>query len=85
VHVVYQDGRGILRQLLEKCDVHHWHLTSLVTDPPGLHQSRSIAVAMPGEVGIMMTLAGSRVVEAARVLAEVEGVARIDELHDDSD
>jgi putative Mg2+ transporter-C (MgtC) family protein len=85
VHVIYQDGRGILRRLLEKCDLHHWHLTSLATDPPGAHQPRSIGVAMPGEVGIMMTLSGSRVLDAARVLAEVDGVARIDELHDDSD
>jgi putative Mg2+ transporter-C (MgtC) family protein len=85
VHVIYQDGRGILRRLLEACDLHQWHLTSLVTDPPGAHQSHSIRAALPGEVGLVMTLSGSRVLHAARVLAEVDGVMRIDELHDDSD
>jgi putative Mg2+ transporter-C (MgtC) family protein len=36
-------------------------------------------------VGITMTLAGPRVLEAGRVLAVVDGVTRIDQLHDDSD
>jgi putative Mg2+ transporter-C (MgtC) family protein len=85
VHVIYQDGRGILRRLLEACDLHQWHLTALATDPPGALPPHSVRAAMPGEVGLVMTLSGSRVLHAARVLAEVEGVARIDELHDDSD
>jgi hypothetical protein len=32
-----------------------------------------------------MTLSGLRVLEAGRALAGVDGVARIDQLHDDSD
>jgi putative Mg2+ transporter-C (MgtC) family protein len=87
IHVIYHDGRGILRQLLQVCDLHRWHLTSLVQD----HQHGAQPAvpfqdaALRGEVGITMTLSGVRVVEAGRVLAEVDGVTRIDQLHDDSD
>jgi putative Mg2+ transporter-C (MgtC) family protein len=83
VHVIYQDGRGILRQLLQICDAHGWHLLSLVQDHATGPQSPS--AAPPGEVGITMTLSGTRVLGASRVLADVEGVTRIDLLHDDSD
>ncbi|MDV3130387.1 MgtC/SapB family protein [Mycobacterium sp. 21AC1] len=77
VHVIYQDGRGILRELLQTCDLHNWHLTSLATDSPG--------PAASGEVGVTMTLSGIRVLEAGRVLAGVDGVHRIDQLHDDAE
>ncbi|MET0699012.1 MAG: MgtC/SapB family protein [Mycobacterium sp.] len=87
VHVIYQDGQGILRQLLSVCDLHSWHLTSLVQDhpPSAWSASSSQIVAAPGEVGITMTLSGARVLEAGRLLAAVDGVIRIDQLHDDSD
>jgi putative Mg2+ transporter-C (MgtC) family protein len=82
VYVVYQDGRGILRRLLQVCDAHRWQLTSMVTDPPG---GKPNAPAMPGEVAIMMTLAGPGVVDATRVLATVDGVVRVDQMDDDSE
>jgi putative Mg2+ transporter-C (MgtC) family protein len=85
VHVIYQDGRGVLRELLGVCDVHRWHLTSLVQDHPSSPQSSAPNTALPDEVGITMTLSGLRVLEAGRVLAVVDGVTRIDQLHDDSD
>jgi len=81
---VYQDGRGILRQLLQVCDTHRWQLTSIVTDPPG-GQLGSRTPAMPGEVAIMMTLAGPGVVDATKVLATVDGVTRVDQMNDDSE
>lgn len=84
VHVIYQDGQGILRQLLQVCDLHQWHLTSLAADSPGAH-SPSLGAVASNDVGITMTLSGARVSEAGRVLAAVEGVVRIDEIHDDSD
>jgi putative Mg2+ transporter-C (MgtC) family protein len=76
VHVIYRDGHGILRQLLQVCDAHRWHLTALSTDPSG---------SVKGSVGVTMTLTGPRVLQAGPVLAAVEGVERIDQLHDDSD
>lgn len=87
VHVIYQDGRGILRQVLQICDVHRWHLTSLVLDHPVGSQptTPSENPPMSGEVGVTMTLSGARVFEAGRVLAGIDGVMRIDEVHDDSD
>ncbi|WP_019971038.1 MgtC/SapB family protein [Mycobacterium sp. 141] len=86
VHVIYLDGRGILRQLLQVCDVHRWHLISLVADSPGGAPSVLTAQSpvMPGEVGITMTLSGAGVMEASRVLAGVDGVVRIDQIHDDA-
>jgi putative Mg2+ transporter-C (MgtC) family protein len=84
VHVIYQDGKGILRELLQKCDAHDWHLTSLATDPAGAAQS-ALRPTMPGEVGIMMTLSGTRVLDAARVLAGIDGVESIVEIHEDSE
>lgn len=84
MYVVYQDGRGILRQLLQVCDTHRWQLTSMVTDPPGGPPGMS-APAMPGEVAIMMTLAGPGVVDAMKVLATVDGVTRVDQMNDDSE
>jgi putative Mg2+ transporter-C (MgtC) family protein len=86
VHVVYQDGRGILRQLLQACAVHRWQLTSLAADPPGAPVSGdSLSPAVNGQVGVMMTLSGARILDATRVLAAVEGVARIEQIHDDSE
>jgi putative Mg2+ transporter-C (MgtC) family protein len=40
---------------------------------------------MPGEVAIMMTLAGPGVVDATKVLATVDGVTRVDQMNDDSE
>jgi putative Mg2+ transporter-C (MgtC) family protein len=84
VHVIYQDGRGILRSLLQTCDAHRWHLTSMATDPPQ-PAAPPLTPVMPGEVGITMTLSGARVLDATRVLAGVDGVTRVDQLHDDSE
>jgi putative Mg2+ transporter-C (MgtC) family protein len=61
-------------------------LTLLVTRTVGPQSSTSsFSPAAPGEVGIMMTLSGVRVLQASRVLADVDGVSRIDQLHDDSE
>ncbi|KLO30869.1 Mg2+ transporter-C (MgtC) family protein [Mycolicibacter heraklionensis] len=87
VHVIYQDGRGILRQLLETCDAHGWHLTSLITDSSPVTAALPLGqrTATADHVGVTMTLSGSRVIEAPRILADIEGVTRIDQLHDDAD
>jgi putative Mg2+ transporter-C (MgtC) family protein len=86
VHVVYQDGRGILRQLLQTCALHHWQLTSLAADPPGEPLTGdSLSPAVHGQVGVMMTLSGARILAATTVLASVDGVTRIDRIHDDSE
>ncbi len=80
IHVIYEDGRGILRKLLEACDQHGWHLTSLATDSSGSTQH----LGTTADVGVTMTLSGSRVFHANRVLAGIDGVSRVDQLHDDT-
>lgn len=80
IHVIYEDGRGILRKLLEACDQHGWHLTSLATDSSSSTQH----LGTTADVGVTMTLSGSRVFHANRVLAGIDGVSRVDQLHDDT-
>ncbi|MCV7024402.1 MgtC/SapB family protein [Mycolicibacterium novocastrense] len=81
LHVIYQDGRGILRTLLEVCDHQGWHLTSLATDTAA---NPGPPLQTAGDVGITMTLSGSRVFDASRLLASIDGVSRVDQLHDDT-
>jgi putative Mg2+ transporter-C (MgtC) family protein len=86
VHVIYQDGRGVLRQLLQTCALHDWQLTALSADLPGApFTGDSLSPAVHGQVGVMMTLSGARIVDATRVLASVDGVMKIDQLNDDSE
>jgi putative Mg2+ transporter-C (MgtC) family protein len=86
IHVVYQDGRGVLRQILQTCALHDWQLTALSADLPGAPFSRdSLSPAVQGQVGVMMTLSGARILAATGVLASVDGVTHIDQLHDDSE
>jgi putative Mg2+ transporter-C (MgtC) family protein len=86
VHVVYEDGRGVLRQLLQACDAHRWQLTALTADAPGapLGSPESLSPAVAGHVGVAMTLSGVRILDAVRVLADVEGVTHVNQVHDDS-
>jgi len=84
IHVTYHDGRGVLRQLLHTCGLHHWRLTSLAADPPGApFTGESLSPSVHGQVGVVMTLSGARILDATRVLAGVDGVTQIDQLDDD--
>jgi putative Mg2+ transporter-C (MgtC) family protein len=68
LHVIYEDGRGVLRELLQTCGQRDWRLTELATDPGG---------SGPGQVGMVMTLSGAQITTATQVLADVDGVAAI--------
>jgi putative Mg2+ transporter-C (MgtC) family protein len=75
LHITYEEGRGVMRQLLSTCDQRHWQLTSMFGDRP----------AAPGQVGAELTLSGSGVLRAPAVLAVIDGVTAISQLDDESE
>jgi putative Mg2+ transporter-C (MgtC) family protein len=75
LHITYQDGRGVLHQLLNACEQHQWQLTALAGDRP----------VAPGQVGAEMTLSGTGVLRATRVLANIDGVTAISQLDDENE
>jgi putative Mg2+ transporter-C (MgtC) family protein len=75
VRVSYQEGRGVLRQLLHALEQHNWQLTSLSASRP----------TEPGEVGAVMTLSGAGVLGATRVLAAIDGVSGVNQLDEDAE
>ncbi|MDG3009799.1 MgtC/SapB family protein [Rhodococcus sp. D2-41] len=81
IFVIYEDGRGILRQLLTVCSTHNWVVTTLSDEPSGTDLG-PLHGAEPGRVGIMMSLSGRGVHQATNVIGAVDGVDavhRVDE------
>lgn len=76
LHVIYEDSRGVLRQLLQVCGQRKWLLTELDADPHDLDS---------GQVGVTMTLSGNRIANATQVLAGVDGVAAVLKADDEPD
>lgn len=74
LHVVYEDGRGVLRRLLHACGERNWQLTELTADARG---------GDPGQIGVMMMLSGSRIFLAKQVLSDVDGVAAVIQVDDE--
>lgn len=82
LHVTYRDQRGVLRQLLGACERHGWQVSSVVTE----RASGGLLEAPPpesGDVAVAMTLAGTGVLRATRVLATVDGVSSVRQLDDE--
>ncbi len=80
MHITYQDGRGVLREVLEACSRREWQLTDLAADP-----DPDLLGAPPGHVGVMLMLSGSGILQAPAVLASIDGVAGVRQLDDDPD
>ena len=76
LHIVYESGRGVLRQLLQVCGQRKWQLTELDADPHDYERD---------QVGLTMTLTGSKVITAAQVLASVDGVSAVVPAEEDPD
>ncbi|OBK19630.1 MgtC/SapB family protein [Mycobacterium asiaticum] len=76
LHVIYEDSRGVLRQLLQVCGQRKWLLTELDADAHDLDS---------GQVGVTMTLSGNRIANATQVLAGVDGVAAVLKADDEPD
>jgi putative Mg2+ transporter-C (MgtC) family protein len=76
LHIIYENGRGVLRNILTACGQRNWQLTELDADEHNIDRD---------EVGVTMTLSGRRVGSAAQVLSDLEGVSAVLSGDDDAD
>lgn len=87
--IIYEDGQGVLRDVLAACTAHGWSITSLVSDSAALSDDLQVLVAdKPAPqrlVGVTLELLGSGAANAAVALAAVGGVVRVDRRDDESD
>jgi putative Mg2+ transporter-C (MgtC) family protein len=80
LHVTYEEGRGVMRHLLQTCDQRQWQLTDLASDTP------AEPLGAPGHYsGVMLTLAGRGILTAPAVVARIDGVTAIRQLDEDPD
>jgi putative Mg2+ transporter-C (MgtC) family protein len=80
MHVVYEEGRGVMTQLLQACERRQWQLAELTADAPGEPLG-----AAPGQSGVQLTLSGRGILNAPVVLAGIDGITAIRQLDDDPD
>ncbi|MCV7101123.1 MgtC/SapB family protein [Mycobacterium palustre] len=76
LHIIYENGRGVLRELLRVCGQHDWQLTGLDADAHDIDD---------GEVRVAMTLTGAKMGGASEVFGEVDGVVAVLPADDDPD
>ena len=76
LRIIYENGRGVLRQLLRISGQNNWQLTELDADPHDIDD---------GEVAVTMTLSGSKVGKAIDTFAEVDGVVAVLRAGDETD
>jgi putative Mg2+ transporter-C (MgtC) family protein len=87
LHVVYLDSHGVLRQVLHECSSRGWTLTAMAADPPGAERvlGQSLSPADHDQVGVMLTLSGRGVHQAANVLGGIDGVRMIDRIDEEAE
>jgi putative Mg2+ transporter-C (MgtC) family protein len=66
--IIYENGRGVLRELLRICGQRDWQLTELDADAHDIDD---------GEVRLTMTLSGAKMGSATEVFAGVDGVVAV--------
>jgi putative Mg2+ transporter-C (MgtC) family protein len=66
--IIYENGRGVLRELLRICGQREWQLTELDADAHDIDD---------GEVRVTMTISGAKMGSASEVFEEVDGVVAI--------
>ncbi|MEU6559788.1 MgtC/SapB family protein [Nocardia nova] len=79
--VTYEDGRGVLRDLLAACTAKGWTIKSMSV----LSRRDESASARDGLVTIGLTLSGHGAVDATGVLGTIDGVVRVDIGEDEED
>jgi putative Mg2+ transporter-C (MgtC) family protein len=68
LHVVYDGGQGVLRELLRVCGSRKWHIYELDSAPLDVDR---------GQVGVTITLSGAKIMDATDALAGVAGVGAV--------
>ena len=76
LHIIYENGRGVLRAVLRLCGQRNWQLTELDADAHDIDD---------GEVRVTMTLSGSQMQNATEVFAAVDGVIAVLRAEDEVD
>jgi putative Mg2+ transporter-C (MgtC) family protein len=76
LHVIYTNGRGVLRELLRLSGQQNWQLTELDADPHDIDD---------GEVAVTMTLSGAKIGNAAQIFDHVDGVIAVLRADDEAD
>jgi putative Mg2+ transporter-C (MgtC) family protein len=76
LHVIYENGRGVLREVLRVCGQCQWQLTELDADAHDIDD---------GQVQVTMTLSGAKIGTAADTFAEIDGVVAVLRAEDDID
>ena len=79
VHVVYEHGTGVLRDILAVCSQHQWSVQEMSVDREqrGNELTRLADPQAPGLVGVAFTLFGPEVQQATHELAGVDGVVSV--------
>jgi len=84
--VIYEDGRGILRELLGACTAHGWSITSLVAESPAADALRGDDEPSPQRlVTLALELSGVGSTNAAATLGEIDGVVSVQRRDDEED
>jgi putative Mg2+ transporter-C (MgtC) family protein len=76
LHIIYDNGRGVLRAILRVCGQRNWQLTELDADDGNIDRD---------QVGVTMTLSGNGIVNAAQVLDAIDGVSAVLNADDEPD
>jgi putative Mg2+ transporter-C (MgtC) family protein len=76
LNVIYENGRGVLREVLRISGQQNWQLTELDADAHDIDD---------GEVRVTMTLSGAKMGSAQDVFAELDGVVAVLRADDDTD
>jgi putative Mg2+ transporter-C (MgtC) family protein len=76
LHVIYENGRGVLREVLRICGQRNWQLTELDADAHDIDD---------GEVTVTMTLSGSKMANAQDLFSGIDGVIGVLRAEDEAD
>lgn len=76
LHIIYENGRGVLREVLRICGQRKWQLTELDADAHDIDD---------GEVQVTMTLSGAQMGKAPEAFAAVDGVIAVLRAEDEVD
>jgi putative Mg2+ transporter-C (MgtC) family protein len=80
LHVTYQDRLGALRHILGACEKYGWQISSVTAEA---ESGGLVEPPAAGDVAVAITISGSGVLRAPRVLATVDGVRSVRALDDD--
>lgn len=76
LHIVYEGGRGVLREILRVSGRKHWQLFELDATSPDVDGD---------QITVTLTLSGAKVMSAVETFAAVDGVVAVLEADDDSE